>query len=72
MSLHGTGACGDSKCQNFLKRGEYVEHEKLLLNLTDMKKYFAKPSSKRLSASTVFTLIIIYLKNPVSSAETYI
>ena len=36
MSLHGTRACGDSKCQFFFKRGKYVEHEKLLLNLTDI------------------------------------
>ena len=39
MSLHGTGACGDSKCQFFFKRGKYVEHEKLLLNLTDIKVF---------------------------------
>ena len=42
MSLHRIGACGDTKCQNlnsFFKRGEYIENEKLLLNLSNIKVF---------------------------------
>ena len=50
--------------QLFLKRGESIENEKLLLNLSDidlffpeLKGYLAKFFSKRLSVSLVLTLI---------------
>ena len=43
MSLHRIGACRDAKCQTsaaFLKRGEYIEKEKNLLNLSDIEDFF--------------------------------
>ena len=60
MSLHGNGARGDTKCQNFdifLKKGKYVEKEKFLVNSSDLmsksisselKTFFSNPFLERL------------------------
>ena len=60
MSLHGNGARGDTKCQNFdifLKKGKYVEKEKFLVNSSDLmsksisselKAFFSNPFLERL------------------------
>lgn len=62
MSLHGIAAMeiqNATTSTTFLKKGEYLENEKFLLSLSDIKVYFflelkaflAKLFSKRLSVS---------------------
>ena len=43
MSIHRIGVRGDTNTKTseaFLKRGESIENEKLLLNLSDIKVFF--------------------------------
>ena len=54
MELDPTKIQNDKTFSTFLKRSEYTENEKLLLNLSDvnfflsvLKRNFAKPFSKR-------------------------
>ena len=69
MSIHRIGVRGDTNTKTseaFLKRGESIENEKLLLNLSDikvfseLKGYLAKLLSKGLSVLLVSVYYFIF------------
>ena len=73
MLLHGIGARGDTNAKTstaFSKKGEYIENEKHLLNLFDIKVFFFRVESILSKAFlkktiSIFSIHLQHLGNPI-------